>query len=77
MRPRPSFVVFVLLVLAMFAAACGDVPIDDQRNDKRLFPARGVIRGTVTYVGPRPCSAQPPAAGRHRHRRGELRRGHR
>lgn len=45
-----------LLVLAVVAAACGDVPIDDQRNDRRLFPARGVIRGTVTYVGPRPCS---------------------
>lgn len=37
-------------------AACVDVPIDDQRADKRLFPPRGVIRGTVTYVGPRPCS---------------------
>jgi len=32
------------------------VPIDDERNDKRLFPPRGVIRGTVTYFGPRPCS---------------------
>jgi hypothetical protein len=41
-----------------FAAtlACGDVPVDDERRDARLFPARGVIRGTVTYVGPRPCS---------------------
>ena len=37
-------------------AACTDVPIDDERNDKRLFPAAGVIRGTVTYFGPRPCS---------------------
>jgi hypothetical protein len=45
-----------LLVLAIVMAACKDVPIDDERNDKRLFPARGVIRGTVTYVGPRPCS---------------------
>lgn len=36
--------------------ACTDVPIDDQRNDKRLFPPRGLIRGTVTYVGPPPCS---------------------
>ncbi len=45
----------MLLLLAVFAA-CVDVPIDDERNDRRLFPPRGVIRGTVTYVGPRPCS---------------------
>lgn len=43
-------------LVAVAAAACKDVPIDDQRSDSRLFPARGVIRGTVTYVGPRPCS---------------------
>jgi len=40
----------------MIVVACGDVPVDDERNDARLFPARGVIRGTVTYMGPRPCS---------------------
>lgn len=45
-----------LLVLVLLAFVACDVPIDDQRNDKRLFPPRGVIRGTVTYVGPRPCS---------------------
>ncbi|HSO31042.1 MAG TPA: hypothetical protein VLT33_00965 [Labilithrix sp.] len=53
MRTRfPAFAVLVTLALA----ACTDVPVDDERNDKRLFPARGVIRGTVTYIGPRPCS---------------------
>src|SRR3954469_14024949 len=53
MRTRfPASAVLVLLAIA----ACTDVPVDDERNDKRLFPARGVIRGTVTYVGPRPCS---------------------
>lgn len=45
-----------LLALAAVLVACKDVTVDDERNDKRLFPARGVIRGTVTYVGPRPCS---------------------
>lgn len=45
-----------LVLLACIGVACTDVPIDDERNDKRLFPARGVIRGTVTYFGPRPCS---------------------
>lgn len=44
----------ILVLIAM--ASCTDVPIDDRRNDRRLFPPRGVIRGTVTYFGPRPCS---------------------
>lgn len=52
MKPNPSSLVLVLLAIA----ACADVPIDDSRNDKRLFTAQGVIRGTVTYTGPRPCS---------------------
>ncbi len=51
---RRLLLVLVLFVVAI--AACTDVPIDDQRNDRRLFPPRGVIRGTVTYVGPPPCS---------------------
>src|SRR3954447_19878987 len=46
----------ILLLFFTIVAACTDVPIDDSRNDARLFPPRGVIRGTVTYVGPRPCS---------------------
>jgi hypothetical protein len=49
------FLVHLLFVAVAFVA-CGDVPVDDKRNDRRLFPPRGVIRGTVTYVGPRPCS---------------------
>lgn len=51
----PRAVLSTLLVTAAMMA-CTDVPIDDQRNDKRLFPPRGVIRGTITYVGPPPCS---------------------
>jgi hypothetical protein len=51
-----STLVLSALVAAAATAACTDVPVDDERNDARLFPARGVIRGTVTYVGPRPCS---------------------
>src|SRR5688500_15651521 len=46
----------LLLSIGVALAACGDVPIDNERQDQRLFPARGVIRGTVTYFGPRPCS---------------------
>lgn len=55
---RRSFHIVLAFVVLAFAAtlACGDVPVDDERRDARLFPARGVIRGTVTYVGPRPCS---------------------
>lgn len=53
-----------LLVLGAFAAkGCDPVPIDDSRNDKRLFSARGVVRGTVTYTGPRPCSRSGHIAG--------------
>jgi len=51
---RRALLLLVLVTIAMMA--CTDVPIDDQRNDKRLFPPRGLIRGTVTYVGPPPCS---------------------
>lgn len=54
-RPLHTIVAFIVLV-ATAMLACGDVPVDDERKDARLFPARGVIRGTVTYVGPRPCS---------------------
>ena len=43
-------------VLAALVLGACTVPIDDQRDDNRLFPAQGVVRGTVTYVGPRPCS---------------------
>ena len=35
------------------AVACGSVPVDP---GARIFPVRGVIRGTVAYQGPRPCS---------------------
>lgn len=35
------------------AIACGSVPVDP---GARIFPAEGVIRGTVAYEGPRPCS---------------------
>ena len=60
MRTRfPAFAVLVTLALG----ACTDVPVDDERNDKRLFAPRGVIRGTVTYVGPRPCSREGHIVG--------------
>ncbi len=39
------------------------VPIDDTRSDRRVFPAQGVIRGTVTYVGPRPCTQDRHVVG--------------
>jgi hypothetical protein len=54
---RSLHIALAFLVLAVTATvACGDVPVDDERRDARLFPPRGVIRGTVTYIGPRPCS---------------------
>ncbi len=49
-----------LLVFVPFAlgaaVACEGVPFDNERNDRRLIAPAGVIRGTVTYTGPRPCS---------------------
>lgn len=58
MLPRLSLrtILSFMLLVAAAMMACGDVPVDDERRDQRLFPARGVIRGAVTYVGPRPCS---------------------
>jgi hypothetical protein len=56
MRRSLHTVLAFLVLVAIAMLACGDVPVDDERNDARLFPARGVIRGTVTYIGPRPCS---------------------
>ncbi len=44
------------IVLTLLVVACGTVPIDDQGDDKRVIPPKGLIRGTVTYIGPRPCS---------------------
>ena len=40
------------LVLA-FVLACGSVPTDP---GPRIVPPAGVIRGTVVYRGPHPCS---------------------
>ena len=51
MKHHPSHALLALLTIA----ACS-VPVDDSRNDKRLIIPQGVIRGTVTYSGPRPCS---------------------
>lgn len=50
------------LLAAAVIVAC-TVPIDDTRDDKRLFPAQGVIRGTITYVGPRPCTQNRRVVG--------------
>ncbi len=56
MSPNAHRALIGFAAFALATSACGDVPIDDQRDDARVFPARGVIRGTVTYVGPPPCS---------------------
>ncbi len=45
--------VAVLACVVGGTAACGTVPVDP---GPRIFPAQGVIRGTVSYQGPRPCS---------------------
>ncbi len=56
--PRGSPAALVVLVVAAACAlgACDSVLVDDTRADKRVYPAKGVVRGTITYQGPRPCS---------------------
>lgn len=51
-----------LAPLALFttAVACGSVPDDP---GARLFPPGGIIRGTVLYQGPRPCSSNGHIVG--------------
>src|SRR5207249_3258062 len=55
--------VLPMLFPVLLALACTDAPVDDARSDRRLFPPGGVIRGTVTYVGPRPCSREGHIVG--------------
>lgn len=45
-----------LLLASVAAQACGESPVDDKRTDRRLFQVKGVIQGTLTYTGQRPCS---------------------
>lgn len=42
-----------ILLATLFACT---VPLDDTRQDQRQFAASGVIRGTILYEGPRPCT---------------------
>jgi hypothetical protein len=44
---------FSLAFVWLMAGGCGTVPNDP---GARIFPPQGVIRGTVVYRGPRPCS---------------------
>lgn len=67
MKLLRSFGKVTLLALAVSAlgaaVACEGVPFDSERNDRRLIVPAGVIRGTVTYVGPRPCSQDGHVVG--------------
>jgi hypothetical protein len=52
-----------LAPLALFVTAvvgCGNVPDDP---GARIFPAAGVIQGTLLYEGPRPCSSNGHIVG--------------
>jgi hypothetical protein len=52
----PSLGLLLAFVTAYAAGACQSVPLDDERRDNRAFPARGAMRGSIRYEGPRPCS---------------------
>ena len=47
------------LLLLPLAAACSNDIMTDNLGDpsSRVIPPNGAITGTVTYLGPRPCSA--------------------
>jgi hypothetical protein len=57
MAPRMPL---LLALFALAAGACGSVSDD---SGARIFPAQGVIRGTVVYRGPRPCSREGHIVG--------------
>ncbi len=52
LRTRPLVSASVGLALALAAGACGSPDVDTARS----IPPGGVIRGTVTYAGPVPCT---------------------
>ena len=59
--PRPLVLAprgLVRAALVMLAAACTQVPVDDRRDDARLFPARGVLRQRRVHR-PAPLLAAP------------------
>ena len=55
-KALPAFGLLLSCVVSSQVLGCDPVPIDDERSDNRLFQPRGVVRGTVSYTGPRPCS---------------------
>ncbi len=67
MRPL-ALTVTLTRTLALASAvalplACGSVPVDNQGANNRLFPASGVVQGSVVYSGPHPCSAEGHIVG--------------
>jgi len=55
---------FLPLVLAGVAAACGSVPDETAPPpDGREIAPTGVLRGTVVYSGPHPCSSNGHVVG--------------
>jgi hypothetical protein len=61
MRPMRSF---LPIVLAGIAAACGAVPDETAPPpDGREIAPTGVLRGTVVYSGPHPCSSNGHIVG--------------
>ncbi len=69
MRTLKHFVPVVLFGAAVAMQACGSVKIEDEQpgpngaGGGREYPVKGVIRGTVFYQGPRPCSANGHIVG--------------
>jgi hypothetical protein len=57
---RPLRRTVLIAMSYSLVAACGSVPNDP---GARVFPPGGVIRGTIVYQGPRPCSREGHVVG--------------
>lgn len=62
MRPNRLFVPLAPLALFVGAASCGTTTVPDDPG-ARIFPAAGVIEGSVVYQGPHPCSSNGHIVG--------------
>jgi hypothetical protein len=65
MRALSKLVPLVLFGTAVAAQACGSIKVEDTdyAQNGRRFPVKGVIRGSVIYQGPQPCSVNGHIVG--------------
>ena len=56
MRISYGFGFLPLVLGCVVAPGCkAELPVDDPNENPAVLGPRGIVRGTVTYVGPGPC----------------------